>query len=290
MSIVVATPTGHVGSAVSRRLLDAGQNVTLLARNASKLAGLAARGATVKTGTLEDVNYLIEATKGAAVLFWITPGDLTSPDLRALQNRLGQNAAAAVKANGIPWVVNLSSYVAHHGSGTGPVDGLHDVEQLLEGVAKNVLHLRPSFFMENHLNSRATIDAQGAIYSPIAGSTRVPMVATRDIAETAARRIVARDWTGRAVAGLHGPADLSFDEVAATIGEVLRKPVAHVKVPVDAVLQAMTGMGLSPDAARRMVELLQAAESGYLGRGAEPRTAQTTTPTTFLDFARSAFG
>ena len=289
MSIVVTTPTGHSGSAVCRRLLDAGQNVTLLARDASKLSPLVARGATVKAGALEDRKYLVEATKGAAVLFWVTPGDMRSPDLRAFQNRLGENAAAAVKANGIPWVVNLSSYGAHHGSGTGPVDGLHDIEKLLEGVARNVLHLRPSFFMENHLNSRQTIDAQGAIYSPIAGSTRVPMVATRDIAEAAARRIVARDWTGRAVAGLHGPADLSFDQVAATIAKVLRKPVAHVKVPTDAVLQAMTKMGLSADVARGMVELLQAAESGYLGRGAEPRTAQTTTPTTFLDFAQGAF-
>ena len=290
MNLTITTPNGRIGSQVTERLLAAGLRPTLLARNPERVAVYAARGCGVKTGGLEDKEYLVEATKGTDVLFWVTPGDPQSADLRAMQNRMGENVAAAVRTNHIPYVVNLSSMGAHHGKGTGPVDGLHDVEGLLESVAPNIVHLRPAFFMENVLMNMPTILGQGAIFATLAGSTRLPMVATRDIAAAAAARIRAHDWHGRVVKGLHGPADISFEEVAIELGEVLHRKVAYVRITTDALKQALVGAGLSQDMANRYAELYDAAESGWLRQGAEPRSAETATDTTFRQFAQQALG
>ena len=63
MSIVITTPTGHIGSKLAEKLLDAGAEVTLLARNPDKVAGFAARGAKVAQGSLEDEAFVVAATR-----------------------------------------------------------------------------------------------------------------------------------------------------------------------------------------------------------------------------------
>ena len=121
MNIAVATPSGHVGSAVADFLLDFGSDihVKLLGRRPSKLKHLVARGASLATGSQDDVNYLTRATDDVDVLFWVTPPGYGSDDVRAFQNRHGRAAATAIRVNRIKRVVNLSSIWAEMGSGAG---------------------------------------------------------------------------------------------------------------------------------------------------------------------------
>ena len=148
MKIAVTTPTGHVGSAVTDFLLEFGGDVTVkvLGRRPEKLQEYVQRGAEIAVGAQDDVDYLVNATRGVDALFWATPPGYGSDDLRAFQNRLGKAAATAIGANKIPRVVNLSSVGANLSSGVGPINGLHDVEVLLDNVATNITHLRPGFF------------------------------------------------------------------------------------------------------------------------------------------------
>ncbi len=279
MKVALTTPTGHVGGGVARRLLDSKADLVLLARHPEKVSELAGRGAHVKEGSQDDERFVTEATRGVDLLFWVTPTDPKTDDLRASQNRFGRAAAAAVKANRIPRVVNLSSVGAHNAKGTGPVDGLHDVEGLLDATEAAITHLRPGFFFENYLMMIDGIRSSGSIFMPNHGGTRVPMIATRDIAEAAAKRILDTGWKGRSVMGLHGPADLSFDEAAVAIGEGLRRRVTHVQVPESEARQALLAMGVSPAVADAMLEMHRAMASGVM-RPERPRTPETTTPTT----------
>lgn len=285
MKIAITTPSGHVGSRVADLLLDAGADLRLLSRHPDKLTRLATRGAGVAEGNLEDEEYVVEATRGVDALFWVTPPDLGVSDLRAFQNHVGRSAAEAIRVNRIPRVVNLSSVGAHLRHGGGPINGLYDVEQLLDHVATNIVHLRPGYFFENFLMHLESFRNEGSIYLPVSGSKRLPMIATRDIARVAADRLVDTSWTGRSVRGLHGPDDLSFDAAAAAISEGVGRKVVHVKVDDGAARKAMIDVGMSDNAADLMLELYQSAESGTL-LAEEDRSPETYTPTRMVDFAR----
>jgi uncharacterized protein YbjT (DUF2867 family) len=226
-----------------------------------------------------------EATKGAEALFWLTPPDPTSTDLRGYQARLGQIAADAVRRNNISRVVNVSSIGADLGHGTGPVDGLHDVERALDAAAQNVTHLRCAFFMENFLFAAAGIVKDGSVYFPVRAETRSPMIATRDIAEVAAEYLQGGKDRGRHVVYVYGPADLTFGEAAATLTNVLGRPVKHVAVPPEQAIAAMVQAGLSPHVASLMVELDKSLDEGYLLSGS-PAGPDRRTRTTFEQFAR----
>ncbi len=286
MRIAVTTPTGNIGKVVTNYLLDAGAQVTLLVRNPEKVKEFADRGATVFQGLQDDKDFVTRATQGVDALFWLTPPDYLSTDFRKHYNRIGQAGAAAIRANRIPRVVHLSGAGAHIASGTGPGTGLHDAEHLLDQVVTHCTHLRPFYFFENYFWQLESIKGHGRVFLPVSGSTRIAMVATRDIALVAALRLLDHTWTGRTVQGLHGPADVSFDEAAIAIGRGLDRPVVHVRVPEEQARQALRAGGLSEYVAEMVLELYRAIESGRL-RPAEPRTAETTTPTTLEQFSRA---
>ena len=169
MKIAVNTPTGHVGSVVVDYLLDFGGDISVnvLGRRPDGLRKFVARGAEMFIGSLDDVEYLTNATRDADALFWVTPPCYGSDDLRGFQNRLGKAAATAVRANHIPRVVNLSSIGAQFASGIGPISGLHDVEHWLDDAATDITHLRPGFFFENLLWQLDSIKNFGKIFLPI---------------------------------------------------------------------------------------------------------------------------
>ena len=149
--------------------------------------------------------------------------------MRAFQNRLGQAAAIAIRTNQIARVVNLSSIGAQLASGAGPITGLHDVEQRLDEVTGDITHLRPGFFFENLLQQLDAIARSNSFSLPISGSQPFPMIATRDIALVAAKRLADPKWSGRNVRELHGPADLSFDQVAEVLSDALGRKIAFVR-------------------------------------------------------------
>lgn len=65
MHVFVTGATGWVGSAIVEDLVAAGHQVTGLSRNESKATTLAAAGATVLLGTLDDLDKLQDAARAA---------------------------------------------------------------------------------------------------------------------------------------------------------------------------------------------------------------------------------
>lgn len=290
MKIAITTPTGHIGHALVENLLkQGGHEVLLLCRDLSKVKQFTDRGATAVQGSQEDGEYVLRATQGADVLFWLTPPKHDAEDFRAYQNTLGDIAAAAVRKNQIKRVVHLSSFGAQHADGTGPIAGLHDIEQKLNAAAQeiggSVTHLRPASFFENLFMSVPTIKSDGAMYMPIPGDLSFPMIATRDIAAVAADVLTDGSWQGVQVRELLGPKDYSVNDAARIIGQVAGKEVKHVQVPYAATLEAMKAMGLSQSLAGKYVEMYQGLENGKVA-AESPRDAKSTTPTSLEDFAK----
>ena len=286
MKIAITTPTGHIGSVVTNALLDFGGHISvkLLGRHPENLRRFTKLGAEVAIGSQDDAEYLTKATQDVDALFWATPPGYGSDDVRAYQNRFGKAAATAVRTNGIARVVNLSSVGAQHASGVGPINGLHDIEQRLDDSAENVTHLRPGFFFENLLGQLDSIKKEGKISLMVSGSKRYPMIATRDIGRVAAVRLADEKWTGHSVRELHGPADLSFDETAEILSDALGRKIVFVQCDQREARQYFLDNAVSENLADLMVEMYGAFESGKL-RTIQPRSAETTTPTTLAEFA-----
>ena len=283
MKITVTTPTGNIGRVLTEKLLASDAELTLIARSAEKVAGFAQRGARVIQGSLADAGLVQQATENADALFWLTPLDYAAEDFRAYQNSLGDVAAEAARTRPDMHVVHLSSTGAHLAEGTGPIKGLHDIEQKLNAATQRVTHLRPTYFMENVLPSLPTIAADGAIFSTIPPEARLQQIATRDIAAPAAEALLGDAPASPRVVHILGPEEISFAQVASTVSEAIGKPVAHVVIEAHQLRSAILGMGISADVAEQLLELEDA-----ITKGLAPPDGSTvrTTGTTFAAFAR----
>lgn len=104
-------------------------------------------------------------------------------------------------------------------------------------------------------------------------------MATRDIGGAAARLLLDRDWTGFAEVPVLGPEDLSGNDMAAVITDVLGIPVRYAQVEAASLEAAMLSFGASPGMARAMADMATAKIEG-LDEGVV-RTTGNSTPTTF---------
>ena len=264
MKITITTPSGHIGSKLADILLSSGgAQVTVLARTPSKVEHLAARGARVVAGDQLDPAAVDKAVDGAEVLFWLTGTDYTAVNVRARYNQFADAASGALRRHPQLRIVHLSSVGAQLPDRTGPIKGLYDTEQKLIAAGKDVIHLRANYFMENVLSSLPTIASDGAIYAAMPGSTTSEQVATADIAEAAAHYLL-RGPRGHHAVDVFGPESINFDQVAATVGGAIGKPVRHLQIPPDALKAALTSAGLSADLAAELVEMQQAMSDGLL--------------------------
>lgn len=286
MSIVVNTPSGNIGRALVQRLLDARQQVVLISRNPDKVAEFVKQGARVVEGSIDDAAVLARALQGAKALFWLTPPAFR-PDFREWTQQTARTAADAAKKAGVERVVVLSSVGAQNGPGTGPVSVLLGVEEAFKAAVPNVTILRPGFFMENLFNSVGTLAKAGALFMPLPADKRFPMVATEDIGAKAAEVLLDGKWTGHRYVGVHGPEDLTYTQAAEILTEALGRPVKYVQVTLDDARQGLAGAGLPDFVVDLFVEMYGAIRDGRM-TAAEPRSKETTTPTTLAQFARTA--
>jgi uncharacterized protein YbjT (DUF2867 family) len=287
---VVCGATGNVGSKVARSLLAAGAPVRAIGRERVRLGPLASAGAEPWPGDLVDVEFLSRAFSGARAVFAMIPPKYDAPDLAAYQNGIGEALASALENARVPRVVTLSSIGAHLFEGTGPIRGLHEMEKKFERLGyAEIVHLRAAYFMENHLWGLPVIRERGVNGSPIRPDAPIPMVATKDIADEAARLLAANTLSGHSVRYLLGPRDLTMSEATRILGHAVGKPdLRYVQFPEGEARKAMSGMGMSDSAIEALLEMQRGFNAGRI-RPTQARNASNTTPTTLEEFAQTAF-
>jgi uncharacterized protein YbjT (DUF2867 family) len=288
-TILVTTPTGHIGSRVVHQLLAApgGHTVRVLARDPGRLAPAVRERAEVRTGTLDEGDSLARALDGADGFFFLIPPPRPDvPDWIGWMRATAEHAVSAAAAAGAPRTVFLSSSGAHR-SDLGPVSVLGEVERQLADTVPNLAVLRPGYFFENTLGAVPTLAGQGAIYGIYDPELAFPQIATRDIGDAAARWLADGGWRGHQVQALHGPRDLSMRELADDAAEALGRPVQYVQVPIDAVSAGMAQAGLGESMVREYGRMLTGLANSRFEHP-EPRTPATTTPTTFAAWAAEA--
>ena len=287
---VVLGASGNTGHVVATNLLAGGQKVRVVGRNAAHLQPLTAKGAEAFVADVTDAGALAKAFDQAESAYVMIPPNTTSNDPLGYANRVSDAIAAAVQNAGIKNVVALSSIGADKDSGTGPVLGLHHLEQKLNQIiGANVLHLRATYFMENTLPQVNAIRMMGSAAGPLRADLKLPMIATRDIGNAAAEALLRPTFRGKQTRELLGPRDLTYTEVAMMIGRAIGKPdLKYVQAPDDQFRSVLVQMGMSEQFARLLLEMTGSLNSGYM-RALEPRTPQNTTPTSYETFVADTF-
>lgn len=261
---VVLGATGHTGSAVADTLLSRKQSVRIVVRSVEKGALWKAKGAEVAVASLDDVSAMTKAFEGATGVYLLVPPNYGASAWLADQRARMDRAAEAVKKSGIAHVVFLSSVGGHIPEGTGPIRAARYGEQVLGKAVPNLTVLRPCYFMENWAAGMGMVKSRGALPTFIEPSTRIPMIATKDIGRIGAERLMA-GGKGEQIVELAGPEEYSPDQAATALARILGKMVTAYPSPLSTVVPTFKSFGFSDEAATLFEEMYTAFSKGAIG-------------------------
>ncbi|MGH9583558.1 MAG: NAD(P)H-binding protein, partial [Bryobacteraceae bacterium] len=203
--------SGNTGRVVAEALLAQGEKVLVIGRDLNRLASFVQKGAEAFVADVADATKLIRAFDGAQGVYAMLPPNRTAEDVRAYQSTISDALALALQKASVPYAVALSSIGADKPDRTGPVVGLHDLEQKLNGITGlNAVYLRAGYFIENLLPQAQVIRTFGKVAGPLRADLQVPMIATRDVGARAAAILHKRNFTGKQAREFQGQRDLDY--------------------------------------------------------------------------------
>lgn len=279
--IVITTPTGLIGHQVLEHLLDSGEALRVIAREPSRLGAEVRERVQVVEGSHGDPDVVDAAFAGADAVFWLVPPDPRAESVEAAFVEFTRPAAEAFKRHQVKRVVGVSAL----GRGTpwathaGYVTGSLAMDDLIGSTGVGYRALTNPSFMDNLLRQADAIKHQGRFFSPISGDRHLPAVATRDIAAVATRLLGDETWSGVEEVPVLGPKDLSFNDMADIISEVLGKEVRFQQIPFEAYKARFVEFGMSEAMAQGMSDMAAAKNEGL--DNAVKRTPENSTPTSF---------
>lgn len=264
MNFTITGSLGNISKPLAETLIAAGHQVTIISSNPDKAGAIEALGATAAIGSVEDVDFLTATFKGKDAIYTMVPPNFGASNIREFIGATGKKYAEAIKAAGVNKVVNLSSIGAHLDGGTGPISGLHDVEQAyaeLDGVA--VKHLRPAYFYTNFYGNVDMIKHAGILGSNYDAETPVVLVHPNDIAAAAAEELQ-QGFEGKSVRYIASD-ETTAANVAKVLGTAIGKPeLPWVEFNDQDALQGMLQAGLPEVMAKSYVEMGAATRSRIL--------------------------
>jgi uncharacterized protein YbjT (DUF2867 family) len=279
--IVVTAPTGNIGHQVVQNLIDSGERIRVIVRDLSRLPPQTRGRVEVVQGSHGDLAVVSRAFAGADAVFWLVPPSPVADSLEAAYLDFTRPACHAIKSQGVTRVIGVSAL----GRGTpfaghaGLVTASLAMDDLIAGTGASYRALTMPSFIDNVLRQTELIRSHGVFFSPIAGDRRLPTCATRDIAAVATRLLRDNSWSGAGDVAVLGPEDLSHNDMAEIMSDVLEKPVRFQQVSLEVFKAGFIARNASEAFAQGMTDMMCAKNKGL--DNAEPRTAENTTPTSF---------
>lgn len=275
MTILVTGGTGHVGRAVVRALLEAGQHVRVVTRDPHRAAQIVDDRAQVVRAELTDRTALDHAMTGVDRVFL---GCGNHP----AQVEAECTVIDAAAHGRVRRLVKLSGPSPHPDSDL-VVERWHaQIEQHLAAAALPAVTLRPCSFMTNLLAFAQPVAEAGALPAPTEGA-RVAFVDPGDVGAVGAALLLSGSPLPPTPVHVTGPEAVTYAEVASSLADVTGRPVTFV--PIDegtaaaqlhsgGVPEHLVAVFLAVYRAQRLGALEQVSDAvpTYLGRGARSVT------------------
>ncbi|MCZ8235363.1 MAG: SDR family oxidoreductase [Inhella sp.] len=274
--ILVTGASGNIGRALVAALGARGADFQVM----SSRPGTAPAGLREVQGDFTQLDSLQAAFAGVDTLFLLLP---LVPGIE----EMARNAVDAAKAAGVKHIVRSSGAGAdaHSPASLARVHGEIDDRVMASGIPFTLL--RPSSFMQNHLNFYAgSIQAASAVYAP-RGEGAVGLIDVRDIAEVAALVLADPAAHVGAVYTLTGGEALTDAQSVAAISRAVGREIRYVDVPEAAAVEAMTQMGFAPTLIDWLMSLNHVIKQGWAaGLSDDVKRLTGHAPRTFDAFAR----
>src|SRR6266498_3772058 len=253
--IMIAGATGTIGRPLIDQL-DA-ESVEVRAVTRTPLAAGLPAGVEVVEGDLSRPDTIASSLRGVTDLF-LNPAavGLAAGDLLALARERGVKRVVALSAMNVD--DDLDEQPSRYRG-----DRNKEVEDAAVGSGLEWVSLRASYFAINALLAwGAQIRAGDVVRGPYASFAEAP-IHERDLAEVGARALLTDALAGRRLQ-LTGPQSLTHEEMVATIGDVIGRPLRYQEVPPEAATQGMVQHGFPGP----FVEALMARYAEEVGQAA----------------------
>ena len=262
--------TGQVGGMVARALLNQGQPVRAVVRDAAKGKGWAALGCEVAIADMTDAPALAKAFTAVDGAFLLIPPMFDPapgfPEMRAV---LGALTIALLQARP-PKLVCLST-IGAQATQANLLSQFALVEHNLAALDQPITFLRAAWFIENTTFDLSAARDSGVIASFLQPIDRhIPMVATADIGRIAAD-LLQQSWIGRRVVNIEGPHHLSPLDLANAWAAALGHPVKTAPVPRENWEMLFRAQGAkNPEPRMRMLDGFNAGWISFDDDGGDP--------------------
>ena len=271
MNIVLTGSIGTIGNPLTKKLVQKGHAVTVIASKPERQAAIEALGAKAAIGSFFDVDFLTKAFTGADVVYlmeaWEGIGSIFDKDVDfvAAFERIGNNYKQAVEQSSVKRIVHLSSIGANTDQGTGSLYLHNRVETILRQLPDDVAikFMRPVGFYTNLYRWIDSIRTQHTIRQTYGGDRKEPWASPLDIAASIAQEMD-KPFVGRTVHYLASD-EISPNEVVQMLGQAIGDPDLTWSVISDEqMLAGMLQAGMNEWIAKGFVAMQAAQRSGTL--------------------------
>jgi NAD(P)H dehydrogenase (quinone) len=225
LRFLITGATGATGGAAAAQLLDKGRRVrAFVHREDERSEALRKRGAEIVVGDLLDFGAVREALKGVDRAYFVYP---IRPGLIDATAYFVQ----AAKEAGLDGVVNMSQISAREDSKSHAARNHWIAERVFDWSGLNVAHIRPTYFAE-WLLYLAPMIRQGVMYAPFTTGRHAP-IAGEDQGRVIVGILEDPEPHRGKVYPLHGPIELTHDEIAQIVGRVLGREIKYQSMPIE---------------------------------------------------------
>ena len=268
-TVLICGAAGDTGRPAVKYALDAGMKVRALVHTLDeRAAALAELGADVVAADLLDINTIRPALEGvdAAYLVWpVAPGLIQAT----------VNFAQAAKEAGPITVLNQSQRSADRWSTSDSCRDSYIAEQVLNWSGVDVIHLRPTYFLEWLLYPwQLPYLRKGVLRMPVGKGRHSP---------------IAADDQGRAIAALlkhpeghigttipiSGPVEMDHQQMAAELSEALGREIVFHDVPLGEYVESLHDMGVPPYIIQHLSGAMVDYQNGHMS-GADDNVEKLT--------------
>ncbi|MDT5152091.1 MAG: hypothetical protein QOI01_3824 [Mycobacterium sp.] len=267
--VLISGATGDTGRPAVSESIALGLKVRAFVHSVDARAqALADLGADVVEGDLLDINTVRPAMEGVDAAYFVWP---VQPGLI----HATVNFAQAAKEAGVGTVINLSQRSANRWSTSDACRDSFIAEEVLNWSGVNVVHLRPTYFLEWLLYPwQLPYVQQGVLRMPV-GKGRHSPIAADDQGRVIAALLHDSDGHIGTTIPISGPVEMDHEQMAAELSEALGRKIVFQDLPVSEYVESLRDMGVPPYVVQHLSGAMVDYQNGHMS-GADDNVEKLT--------------